>query len=527
MTSPPRIRRRLIDRLEAASSRRAGEHAGTSSVSRRPVKDRESDSEPSRIASDVRDASFESPRKLEREDSHKQTDVVKPRKYGKQRSHLRDVGTGNSHGSGSQSLDDLVSQVDALPNSQPSQFDLEMSDGDDDGLHLKSIHELRQAGAVNRFDRDLDSLLEDIASPTKSLRISGLMQLVRKLKEQAFKRHLLDHGKVGKLIGLITADIDIISASIMLLAFWTLAHSESATGHILSQLYGSILALPAGLMWENRSLTKIAQDRTENLSKALIRDLADFEGHVLDQSASAGRQTNQIIISRIVIRAIEVMLRRVASLGEDTAPTPKPWLEAAITSIQNHLVAAKGATSATAPEHVESIRLILAWLELSEATSGATGATLSDKQVSEFGKALTEVLIWAGKENVTIEHSCLKLAIEMSNHKGSVSRILAGAGFSDGAFAIVEVHFPMLADKAVKGFLKGDGHEHADKLSSIILALGSLLDFVDNSEEVRLKMTDSRNGQGSQVDQLIKLFRLYVDETDEVSNWTRAPNSRS
>jgi Wings apart-like protein regulation of heterochromatin len=115
-------------------------------------------------------------------------------------------------------LDELVSQVDASSNSQQSQFDFEMSDDDDDGVHLKSIHELRQAGAVNRFDRDLDSLLEDIASETKSLRISGLMQLVRKLKEQAFKRHVLDHGKVGKLTSLIGANIDIISASIILLA---------------------------------------------------------------------------------------------------------------------------------------------------------------------------------------------------------------------------------------------------------------------------------------------------------------------
>jgi hypothetical protein len=526
MTSPPRVRRRLIDRLEAASPHFGEQKSGLSRRKTKSLDRLSSHSERTNKPTTDGAPSF-SPRKQEAESSQSQTDTIKPRKYGKQRSHLQTVGTGSSQGSGSQTLDTLVSQVDAMADSQRSQFDLEMSDDEDDGTHLKSIHELRQAGAVNRYDRDLDSLLEDIASDTKSLRISGLMQLVRKLKEQTFKRHLLDQGKIGKLVGLISADVDIISASILLLAFWTLAHSESATGHVLSQLYEGIMKLPPAIVQETRSLSKIAKARDQNISKALFRDVFDFEIHVLDQSASSGRQTNQLVISRIAIRAVEVMLRRVLSLGEYTAVTPKPWLVTTIACIQTHLDASSKVGGSTVLEHAESIRLLLAWLELSEASSGSLSQSLTNEEAVEFARLLSEILKWAGHQNVSIEHSCLKLAIEMSHRKDAVAKALAKVEFSTVAFAIVEDHFPSLADKAVQGFFQSEDTADADKLSSVILALGSLLDVVDSVEEIRVQMMNYREGRGSQVDQLVKLFRVYVDETDEVSDSKRAMCSRT
>jgi hypothetical protein len=519
--NPPKVRKRLIDRLEAASpqtAERSTQHpiedagiaATTLSSSRR-----------SRPPTSVPESMTNSQPEARQDSSQSQKGTVKPRKYGKQRSHLRDLGNGSSQESGSQSLEDLVSQVDALSNSQQSQFDIEMSDGEDDAVHLKSIHELRQAGAVNRFDRDLDSVIEDIGSDTKALRVSGLMQLVRKLKEQSFKRHILDHGKVARLTGLIRADMDLISASVMLLALWTLAHSESATGHLMLQLYEGILRLPAGLLQEGRALSKIANDREQNLSKALIRDLTDFESHVLDQSASSGRQTSQIVVSRIAVRAIEVLLRRVIASGEIIAPTPRAWLEAAIACIQNRLRIVRDSGHMAAPEHVETIRLLLAWLELSEGSRGSLGQQLSDDTSAHFARLLAEVLSWAREANVAIEHSCLKLAIEMSNQNSSMAQCLASVDFATSAFAIIEEHFPKLADKAVRGLFKGDNDAASDKLSSVILALGSLLDLVDSAEEVRIEMTDDREGKGSQVDQFVKMFRLYVDETDEVSAFSR------
>ena len=203
--------------------------------------------------------------------------------------------------------------------------------------------------------------------------------------------------------------------------------------------------------------------------------------------------------------------------GAPAAPTPRPWLEAAIATIQSHFDIVRESTAAAAPERVESIRLILAWLELSEGAGGSIGYQLSDEPLPHFGTLLGAILGWARNENVAIEHSCLKLAVEMSNQKGSAARLLVSVDFSTSAFAIVEEHFPKLADKAVKGQFRGDSDSDSDKLSSVILALGALLGIVDSAAEIRLQMTDDRDGQGSQVDQLVTMFRLYVDETDEVS----------
>ncbi|ETN40620.1 uncharacterized protein HMPREF1541_04897 [Cyphellophora europaea CBS 101466] len=512
---PPRIRRRLIDRLEGAKSHQSDDD-GTQM--RGSPDDSAAANDPTSNRSHSRgmhEIAVTPPTIKEHEANQHPSDTVKPRKYGKQRSHLRDMaGELDSQQASQQSVDELVSQIDALTNSQQSQLDFDMSD-DDDSVQLKSIHELRQAGAVNRYDRDLDSLLEDIASPTKAVRITGLMQLVRKLKEQAFKRHLLDQGKVARITDCIRAEVDIISASIMLLAFWTLAHSEAATGQLLNQLYQGILQLPANLLQEGRPLSKIAKDRGENLSRALIGDLAEFEHHVLDQSASAGRQTSHIIISRIGIRAVEVMLRKLIASGDSVPPTPAPWLEAAMKTIASHQARMGNAPNGLETEHTESIRLLLAWLELSEASNGSIGKKLSRARVAEFGRQLGELLSWARSGNAAIQHSCLKLVIELGNQKDSITGLLASVGLSGSVFAIVEEHFPRLADRAVAGSFKDEDDADSDKLSSVILALGCLLDFVDSSEQVRVQMMESQPGEDSRVDRLVTFFKLYVDETDE------------
>jgi hypothetical protein len=450
-------------------------------------------------------------------------ETVRPRKYGKQRSHLREMVTrGYSQGqdSSQQSLQSLMSQVDVMTSSQQSQFEIEISsddDDDEDSSQLKSIHELRQAGAINRYDRDLDSLYEDITSGIKGVRISGLMQLVRKLKDQVFKRHLLDSGRVGRLIACITPDLDTLSASIMLLSFWTLAHSGAATAHLTTQLYQGIMSLPPNLIAENRPMARIARDRNENLSRALIADITDFEGHILDKSASAGRQTNHIVISRIAIRSIESLLRKLLDWGQLVPVTPRPWTKTAIKTITWHFRTLASGDEGVSAEHVESIRLILAWLDLSEASAGGIGEKLSATEIHTFGRLLGPLLGWAQTGNAAIEQSCLKLAVELSNRSKEVAEVLAESSLVDSVYQIVDTEFPKLADEAMTGAAAAKTGDDPDKLTSVILALGCLLHLADSSEVMREKSAAAWKGSESQVDRLVALYRLYVDETDEVS----------
>ena len=520
---PKKVRRRLIDRLDAAKPNADGDTDMTGVIGASGLR------RPLRLAPSSR-RSGETPSKpvLSRQSSDSQPEdeikrnTVRPRKYGKQRSHLRDMLTGPdslSQPSSQQSHNQYGSQLSAMTDSQPSQFEFEIPSEDepDAGVQLKSIHELRQAGTINRFDRDLDNIFEDIACSTKAVRIAALMQLVRRLKEQAFGQHLLDRGKVSFLLNNIRPDYDVLSASLAVLAFWTLAHSRSATGQILLQLYSAMFRLPARLLSENRPLSAIAKDPGENLSKALISDLAEFEAHVLDRSSGTAGNTAHIIISRITVRSVEALQVRLVAGGEALPLIPASWVQSATTAISQHLKAMDASNGIDAGR-VEGIRLILAWLELAEASSTGIGNKMSPLQLGELGGLLGDLLNWAFRAtNGDIERPCLKLVIALSNEGKPTSAALASTKVTDSVFNLLNGKYPRLLHKA--SAVSNDGVKTADDTDTVVLALGCLLAFADSDDVTRMEVLDmmgTTSTRSPRVTMLVDFFKMFVNEADEV-----------
>jgi hypothetical protein len=518
-----RVRRRLIDRLDAARTDRHEDIAmadapiaaePTNSTMRVHLAPRAGNEHTTKPTTSLQRSSSQP----DEDDGH---NTIRPRRYGKQRSHLRDMVSdddNDSHAGSQPLLASLESQLSAMTGSGPqlSQLDFdEDDDGEEDASQLKSIHELRHAGAVDRFDRDLDNLLDDIGSGIKSVRISALMQFVRKLKEQAFKRHFLDRNKVTALVRSIVSEYDTISSSIMVLAFWTLAHSESATSHVLLQIYKGILRLPAQLLTEGRPLSIIAKDRRENLTRLLRQDLIEFETHVLEQSSGAA-QASHIIISRIAVRALETLQRRLVAGGETLPTIEHPWIQAAMTSIQRHLTVSAGKEQAD-PGDVESIRLTMSWLELAESSSGGIGMETSPQLRFELGSLLGGLLGWARHVSSDIEHLALKLVMSMSSGKKSVSASFASTEVLESIFSLLEHRYPTLLDHTRSASL--DEATTSAVSTSVMLGLGCLVDFADSSADTRLEMMDMTGAVGESSAPVLKLvnyFDLFVKEADEV-----------
>ena len=404
-----------------------------------------------------------------------------------------------------------MSQVDSVTTAKDD-FDIESED-DHPETRLKSIHELRQAGLTNRFDREIETLLEDVASENKALRIQALMQLVRKLQEQTFKRMLLESGKVLRLTAISQPDLDLVSASILLLACWALAVSETATAQALSQIYFGILSLPVHILSETRSIFRVARDRTQKLSKALIRDLADFENHVVDQSLGVGRQaTKNIIISRVALRSLEFTLRRLVELAE---PVPEPlaeFVEGIVHATRDHVRAMETETGQV--EHVESVRLLVSWLEMSAATSKEAFQAMNSKQLIGISQTLAHVMAWSQKEHPTIQQSCIRSAVELSNANTTVCDEFAKTRLLQELFAVVQEHFSHL--KAASE----DTQMEESNLDSVILALGCLLNLMDYSSHGRQRMLEESGAGAGQVDILVDFFKQHVDETDEVYHFS-------
>ncbi|RMZ83717.1 hypothetical protein DV738_g887, partial [Chaetothyriales sp. CBS 135597] len=425
------------------------------------------------------------------------------RTYGKQRSHLKDmVVSEDSRTSSQSSLQELVSQVEALTATK-SPFDMDdESDDDEPTLRPKSIHELRHGGLAERFNMDLDSVFDDIDSGNKSLRIQGLMSLVRKLQEKSFKAHLLASGKLTRLVQVAVPHLDLSSAMLVLLALWALCVDETATCQALVQIYGCLLHLPSVLVTEGRGLYQIAKDGKENLSKALVRDIANFEQHVIDKSVQTGSRASCIVVSRVGVRCLSLTLQRIIRLEGQPPEVPARLLRSAMICIRQHLtdMASAGQQS---QDHVESIRLLLSWLERTAATSD----NISQAEiVEELGTLLEDVMRWASKQHVALEQSSIRIVVELSNRHAPVCRALANTPLLSTLLAVVDHHFARLESRA-----HDSAHpDQSEKLDSAILALGCLLNLAESSAEVRLQM--ATNGQ---IDRLVRYFNVFVDQVDE------------
>ncbi|RMZ89919.1 hypothetical protein DV736_g2842, partial [Chaetothyriales sp. CBS 134916] len=425
------------------------------------------------------------------------------RTYGRQRSHLKDMVASKDSGASSQAMiQELVSQVEALTAAK-SQFEIEdESDDDERAVKPKSIHELRHGGLADRFNMDLDSLFEDIDSGNKSLRIQSLMSLVRKLQEKTFKAHLLASGKLGRLTQVAVPHLDLSSAMLILLALWALCVDETATCQSLVQIYGCLLHLPSTIVTERRALHQIAKDGKENLSKALIRDVADFEQHVIDKSVQKGSRARCIVVSRVGVQCLSFTLRRIITLEGQPQDPPVAFLRSAILCIRRHL--ADMASTGERLDQIESIRLLMSWLERTAVT---TSANISHAGiVEELGALLDDVMRWASKQHAALEQSSIRTVVELSNRDAPVCRGLASTPLLETLFAVVVQHFARLESRPQDG-----AHpDQSEKLDSAILALGCLLNFAEYSPEVRLKMAAE-----GQVDRLVNYFNVFADQVDE------------
>ena len=509
----PRTRRRLLIRRESPSSKPTSKEADMKDLSPSPSKvikvQRASSSPREVIASKARSNASSTFEPVVRSEPA----LKKPRTYGKQRSHLKDVVTSNDierQPSSQHSLDELVAQVDSLTNSRNHlEIDTE-SDDAESGPQLKSIHELRLAGLANRFDRDVESFLEDIESGNQALRVQALMQLVRRLQEQSFKRQVLASGKLHRVIACAQSEIDVPSASILLLGLWALAVSEAATAQCLAQIYTAALNMSPVLLEEHRSITRIGRDRKENLSKMLTRDLAEFETHVLEQSVKVeGLESQHIIPSRVMLRCLEHGLRHLIELAE---PPPEPAAET-LALVLNVIAKHLAGLQRSPPEagSLEGLRLLLSWLELTAAASRELMQKARPSLLSEIGDTLADVMAWARDDHAQLEQSCIRSAVELSNCNRLVCQQFAETRLLSAAFDVVSHHFERLASE--------DSNNSLDEnnLNSVILSLGFLLSLADGSESVRVSTIIPNEDGITHVEKLTSYFSRHLEEADEAT----------
>lgn len=489
----PRGRTRLIDRLDAPPARSI-ERAASKPTLGRSVSD------------------SNSPRKRQAESQ--QPPPVVPNigpparqraTYARQRSHLSEMvdsldPSTNSGGSSQQSFSQPMSFG---PMSSQLEFENDDSDDAETFSQIKSIHELRRGGAISKFDLDIQTMLEDIESNTKSLRIPGLLQLQGKVKEPVFCRHFQESGNLHRFADCANRDLDKVSAILMIQIFQTLV-SVQPSPKILLQILNGLYCLSPDLCSEQRPLSKLAKDRSQNLTKALVKDITELDGQQLE----AGRQGHGSG-SLLFLGTINNTLRTLIKLQEPLPPMPRALLKEVLASFHRKQESMQEGSDDM--DGLESLQVLLSLLEIACANHELAESTLSMSRISILGQSIAGVMTVARQAQPEIQHSCLRLVVSLSNNQPKVCEAMAEGELIRTVFQVVDDHFLTLAALAAQ-----EKEIDNAQLDSIILAVGCLLNLAECADAARERMLAQDNNGKSLIDRLVDIFNSHVDQTSEV-----------
>lgn len=427
--------------------------------------------------------------------------------YARQRSHLSDLAEGFDGGDGANSQHssrlDLSQPVSFT--SMASQMDFPQDDMDDGDLPLqKSIHELRRGGAISRFDNDLADLLDDISSSSKALRLTALMRLIRNLADLAFLHQFQEAGNMIRMAKIAGPELDEVTAVLLVIMFKAVTCTHQVSMATATCVLQALYRLPSQLASTDRTLARLARDRGQNLSKLLFKDIQDFE-----EERSVAQANPPPTVGNLFLTTLEVNLRRLKN-REQVPSLPEPLVREIVSVLSmNWEVVHKGMPK---EDIVENMRLCLSILEAAGLSDEIPWSTTTPPWLTVLREILASMVKWADDNNPEIQQVCLKFVINLSNDRPRVCSILSAGDLIGNIYTIIENHFLRIAvSQASKA------EQDSQKLDTVILALGSMLNMTACSDECRTRMVEIIQNGRSLVEAMVEVFNSYFDQASEVS----------
>lgn len=242
-------------------------------------------------------------------------------------------------------MDEMSWLRESILPSIPSQFDMDEEEEEEPFTKgaVRSIHELRQAGANSRSADEIDDLLTRIGRPSgkpSSSRRNALIELSQKMQDKAFVRKFRDHNGDRSLFEQIGKETDIISGY-ALVAILTTLMATTASTHIVSQLEGQGFAvLLRRLFHFSVDIQTLARDRASNLSRNGQQSMTKLKASLLILPVWAPTTPFMLSPRRLALKALELVVKNTGSVGDEffstevtnylfallkNAPVPDAW----------------------------------------------------------------------------------------------------------------------------------------------------------------------------------------------------------
>ncbi|KAK0739180.1 wings apart-like protein regulation of heterochromatin-domain-containing protein [Apiosordaria backusii] len=370
---------------------------------------------------------------------------------------------------------------------------------------VRSIHELRQAGANSRFADEMDDILDRIGAPSakaSSLRKGALLELAQKMKTKEFRRQFRDHSGDGALFQSLGEETDLVCGySILAIVVTLLAASTSA--HLIQQLRShGFAALLTRLLDQSADITQLAKDRKHNASKSTQTTLGAVKASILELPVWKPSSPTALSPRTLALKCLELLLRESTQVSEDEFFSP------AITDLLFSYLA-DGTSNSDCwnfPNHQDSWDFALSLHVVEGLSIDAMQSRLSSKWTRKYAPIMADLLDTALSRPIDkydeLESLTLRTSINITNHNPDacqlfVDRRLLGrlAESACGAFSMV------MNSMKVEAFL-------SKVLDSLIIMLGVMINFCVYYPPASETLADEKGGNAttSPLNQLIRVF---------------------
>lgn len=378
---------------------------------------------------------------------------------------------------------------------------------------VRNVHELRKAGANNRFLDEVQDYLDRIGKPDNaklSMRRSGLLDLASKMKDKEFAEKFRANGMEMKLFMHLGLEQDVVAGYIMVSLLITVL-IDGSIPHVIAQLRRQGLTrLLIRLLECQSSIASVTRDRKTNMSKVAQTLVAEHHDYLLKIPVWDELQPQVISPRTLALKCIERMVRQTREAGNASDIFSKELT----TNLFDILKTGSQLEWWNLPKDRQAIDFYLALSALE--SHSITARTVHDESIwiSDYLPIIADTLQIAlsrpldsfGEQQALI----LRLTLNVTNNNPKASDVFARPALISVIGRTLVAKF-----KQISRFLTED--DFAVVMEHLVLTLGMMINLADRSSVVRESLQSLEGAANDPLDSMVQTFLENQERMSMVS----------
>ena len=380
---------------------------------------------------------------------------------------------------------------------------------------VRSLHELRQAGANSRFADEMDDIFDRVGSPSakpSSLRRGALLELAQKMKQKDFRQQFRNHGDGGSLFKSLEDETDTISGYAILAIIMTLL-AATTSAHLIQQLRSQgLAALLSRMLGQTADISQLARDRKQNVSKNGQTTLATIKSSLLERPVWEPFVPTALSPRTLALKCLDLLMRQPTHASAEDEVLSKGVTDRLFSILSDGV---SNSACWAFPDTQESCDFYLALYVLENHSISAMQSSLSSMWTKQHAPIIASVLETALARPIQeigdLESLSLRISLNITNHNSEASRLFVERGLlgrlADSACGAFDT---VLKSIKVDSFL-------SKVLESLIMMLGAMINFCVYYPPAAGTLEERGDGMGSSLNRLIRVFADNHSKTADVS----------